>query len=74
MTPAEKVNALKAIVGVFIISYVAYCSLRGEITARIFGAKARPILRTEQPLLFWFLVGLQIVVALMVLSGHKVWE
>lgn len=63
MTPKAHGNVLGAAIGSVLAAYVVYCIARGQISARVFGARQRPVLRSEQPIFFWFLISCQVAVA-----------
>lgn len=67
LTPNDKVDMLGMAIGLIVAAYAAYCIVRGRINARFLGAGARPVLRSEQPVLFWLVIGCQIAVASIVI-------
>ena len=67
MAPRNNTGMLDVAMGLVLVAYVVYCIARGRINARVFGAKARPVLRTEQPVFFWFVVSGHIAVALIII-------
>lgn len=72
MTPQTKIEILRTGVSLLVIGYAAYCVARGQIAARMLGSRARPVLRSEEPVLFWFVIGCHAVVALAVMFAAAV--
>ena len=66
MTPQAKIEMLRAGLSLFLFGSAAYCVVRGRITVRVLG-RARPVLRSEDPMFFWFVIGCQIIVALAIM-------
>lgn len=67
MTPQTKIELLREGVGIVLLAYVAYCVARGQIGARVLGTRARPVLRSENPMFFWFVIGCHVTVALAIM-------
>ena len=67
MKPPTKVDILDKALGLILMTYVAYCIARGQISARYWGAKSRPVLRSGQPVFFWFVISCHIIVALIII-------
>lgn len=67
MAPNNKVNIMAVAISLMLIAYVVYCIAHGQISARVLGAKERPILRSEQPFLFWFVIVGHMTVALIMI-------
>jgi len=67
MKPQSKVGMFGKAVGLILLAYVVYCIARGRIDARMAGAAARPVLRSERPVFFWFVISCHITVALVMM-------
>ena len=67
MAPHAKIEMLRVGVGLLLLGYAAYCVVRGRITARVLGARARPVLRSEDSTFFWFVICCQIIVAVAIM-------
>jgi hypothetical protein len=70
MNPQIKVDILDKAIGLILMTYVAYCIARGQISARFWGSKYRPVLRGEQPAFFWFVISCHITVALIIIFAR----
>lgn len=60
MSPQTEIEILRAGAGIFILGWVAYCIARGRIGRNPYP----PLERAERPLLFWFIIGCIVYVAL----------
>lgn len=67
MTPQTKIEILRTGTGIVLLGYAVYCVARGRIRARVLGSRARPVLRSEEPVFFWCVIGYQAIVALAIM-------